>query len=210
MWRSQTSAVGLASLISSVTPAIAEPGTSAYTFDVGEAGGFWIKTGKEFKTPEGKGLVSAAISVACAAAGGDCTVQAATAVEAIAATIRVTGGGEEHKLFIDSPKDFQICKVWIDWNNMELDSESTFAAAIVRHDDANGLGIYAVIPKNRKEPHSAIVPMQFLWYRANESIAPYKCFPEGKDSDPEFHQSLMINCKGKNNCRDLYAPAIVR
>lgn len=140
-------------------PVAAEECLVAYEFHVSEAGGFGQKTLKEMGSREFQAIVT----VACAAYGVDCSSAAgqirqgaeiaSKIVGQAGSNVYITGevthhDGEEWAGIFRTPVDWDICDARLDYGQMSITGESTFNTSILRSKD-NGLGFYAVIPKNR-------------------------------------------------------------
>jgi hypothetical protein len=147
-------------LIASVSFVQAEEMLVANEFHVTEGGGFVSKTLKEMGSPQFQALVTAA----CAAYGADCSSAAATIRKAAeigapivgreGSDVYITGNvtkhdGEEWYGIFRAPNGYEICEAKLDYGHMSITGPSTFNTAIVRTLNENGLGFYAVIPKNR-------------------------------------------------------------
>jgi hypothetical protein len=131
-----------------------------HEFDAWESGSFFAKTIKEMGTPEFVAMAEAA----CAAFETDCSVQAAEiAAGAYYATPYVNTGnvqttawvdrheGEEYYAKFATPTGYTTCRAKIDTGNGSITGGSTFNGSIQRMGGANadGIGLYAVVPKNR-------------------------------------------------------------
>ena len=141
-------------LISSVR---GEESLVANEFHVTESGGFFIKTLHEMTSAEFQAIATAA----CTAYGiGDCS-SAAVAIRKAAPVFGQQGGkvyitgdvtkheGEEWRGIYRAPEGYEICNAKLNYAGMSITGPSTFNTAIVRAGKDNGLGFYAVIPKNR-------------------------------------------------------------
>jgi hypothetical protein len=69
----------------------------------------------------------------------------------ITGTITKHSGEEWYGLF-RTPDGYEICDARLDLLRTNISGPSTFNTAIVRSPGDNGLGFYAVIPKERSEP----------------------------------------------------------
>jgi hypothetical protein len=168
----------------------------ANEFHVTEGGGFIAKTLKEMGSPEFQGIATAA----CAAFGGvDCS-SAADAIRKAAPVFGQAGGnvyitgnvtkhdGEEWRGIFRAPLGYEICDARLDYGRMSITSPSTFNTSIVRTPDENGLGFYAVVPKNR--PSRQWIDAYFvIKYLPAGTVGQHNCAPTG--SNPWL-------CKGQN------------
>jgi hypothetical protein len=189
----------VALLLASVSFVRAEELLVAHEFRVSEAGGFGAKTLKEMGSPEFQAIVTAA----CAAYGVNCS-SAAGAIRKAAeigspivgqagSKVYITGDvthhqGEDWAGIFRAPVGYEICEAKLDYGRMSITGESTFNTSILRSPNDNGLGFYAVIPKNR--PSGQCVEAYFVVkYVKGGTVPQNNCAPTGT------HPWL---CKGQN------------
>jgi hypothetical protein len=169
------------------------------SFEAWEGGGFISRTWKELAAPEATALIQSA----CAALGANCSSEAA----ALAKTARETTQliergnyrgtariysyvGEEYSGMFESPSPggFTICKAVIDITNGSITSGATFNGTIQRRDAIDGLGFYAVVPKNR--PSGQWVRFNLIvQYVPSGTLEQYKCWPD---------RTVVFQCTGHN------------
>jgi hypothetical protein len=161
----------------------------AHEFHVTEGGGFINKTLKEMNSNE----FQAAMTVGCAAYGVDCSKAAiairkgaeigGTVVGQAGSKVFITGdvtkqAGEEWWGIFRAPVGYEICTVHNDYNRMSITGETTFNTTVLRTPNDNGLGFYAVIPKNR--PVGQWVEAYFVVkYVDSGSMGQNQCVPSG-------------------------------
>lgn len=161
----------------------------ANEFHVTEGGGFVAKTLKEMGSQEFQAIATAA----CAAYGVNCSSAVGairTAAEIGAPIVGQAGGnvyitgnvtkhdGEEWHGIFRAPVGYEICEARLDYGRMSITGPSTFNTSIVRTPNDNGLGFYAVIPKNR--PTRQWVDAYFvIKYVQAGTVGQNKCAPTG-------------------------------
>jgi hypothetical protein len=171
----------------------------AHEFHVTEGGGVIDKTLKEMNSNE----FQAALTVACAAYGVDCSGAATfirkgaeiggTLVGQIGSDVFITGDvtnhqGEEWGGIFRAPVGWEICTAHNDYGKMSITGESTFNAVVIRTPVDNGLGFYAVIPKNR--PTRQWVEAYFVVkYVSAGTVGQNQCVPD---------RTSTWQCKGQN------------
>ena len=138
-----------------------------YRFEIVEQGGFHLETHNQME-PEKRPPEA----TACAAFGGDCSE--AEAIKPI--IVSHNQNGEEHSGIIRAPVNYEICMAKIDWENAFIDGMSTFNTRIEREPQNNGLGFYAVVPKNRPEGHSVKATF-YLEFVPAGTTNQYSCWP---------------------------------
>ena len=169
-----------------------------HEFVAREGGGFLPKTIKEMSSDE----FVAMLTVACAAYGVDCS-QAAAGIAAGAryATPYVSTGevsttawidrhpGEEYYAKFAAPAGYTTCKAKIDVGNGSISGDSTFNGSIQRMPgpNADGIGLYAVVPKNRPAG-------QWVAFRVHVEFVPKgteagRCWPDN---------TVVFQCTGQN------------
>jgi hypothetical protein len=167
-----------------------EPIAVGHEFHITEGGGFAQKTIKEMGSKEFQAMVTAA----CALYGVDCSDAASTIRDGAQYITKVTGnasssvyitgevtrhdaGSEAWAGFFRTPQGYQICNAALDYGNMSITGPSTFNTTIYRGHD-NGLGFYAVVPKNR--PTRQWIDAHFvIKYVPAGSVAQNSCMADG-------------------------------
>ncbi|WFU26325.1 hypothetical protein QA649_08985 [Bradyrhizobium sp. CB1717] len=176
--------------------ASAQPIDRPETFQAWEGGGFLLKTWKELGSQEAQALITAG----CAAYGVDCSSQAAAIRAAaqqsrqyyrsgnVATTARIDRHpGEEYYAKFDSPNGYTICKAAIDIKNGSITGPSTFNGSIQRTGE-DGLGLYAVVPKNRPTGQWVRFNLVVRYVPAG-TLQQYDCWP---------NNTLVVQCTGQN------------
>jgi hypothetical protein len=186
----------IASLALPAAAADKEPFIFVHTFIISEGGGFLDKTLKESGTKE----MVAAVAAVCAAAGGECSTQAAEGA-ALAKWLSkdlsdarsyhfITTGAVKHGSDSEewagqfyAPAGYEVCTAGIDTNNMSIDFESTFNVT-KENFKANGvdksvLGFYAVVPKHRPEGHSIKARFAILYTPFGFKNSEVHCYNSG-------------------------------
>jgi hypothetical protein len=159
-------------------------------FDISEKGGFWEHTIPQLGSKE----MAAMITAACAVFEVDCSQEAVAATEAIKKlSASDKQEGEEHHGIIRAPVGYEICKAKADWKNASITGEVTFNTRIVRTPNDNGLGYYAVVPKNRSSGQW-VETMLYLEFVPAGKTGQYGCW--ATDTIPWL-------CKGQN-CSQVY------
>jgi hypothetical protein len=170
-----------------------------HEFNAWEKGGFFVKTIKEIGTKEFVVLLEAA----CAAYGADCSAVAAEiAAGAHYATPYIATGnvsttawidrhpGEEYFAKFAAPAGYTTCRAKIDIGNGSITGGSTFNGSIQRMPgpNADGIGLYAVVPKNRPTGQwvSFRVYVEFV-LKGTESGS--GCWPDN---------TVVFQCTGQN------------
>ncbi|WLA64699.1 hypothetical protein [Bradyrhizobium diazoefficiens] len=170
-----------------------------HEFIASERGGVLPKSIKEMGTPE----FAAILAAACAAYGGDCSSSAAQlAAAARYATPYVSTGnvrttawidrhpGEEYYAKFAAPDGYTTCKAKIDIGNGSITGGSTFNGSIQRMSGANadGIGLYAVVPKNR--PSGQWVAFRvFVSFVPKSADVASRCWP---------NNAVVFQCTGQN------------
>jgi hypothetical protein len=163
------------------------------SFEAWEGGGFLQKTWKELGTPE----AAAIIAVGCALFEVDCSSVSTRIAEGAKATNRyIQSGnyvgtafigrhpGEDYYAKFGAPATYTPCKAVTDVSGGSITGPSTFNASI----QADGIGIYAVVPKNRPSGQWARFNM-LVEYVPNGSREQYKCWPMN---------AVVVQCTGQN------------
>jgi len=171
--------------------ASAEEMLIAHEFHVTEGGGFIAKTLKEMGSTEFQVILTAG----CAAYGVDCS-SAAGAIRTAAdvglpivgqagSNVYITGDvtkhqGEEWNGIFRAPVGYEVCEAKLDYGRMSITGPATFNTAIVRTPSDNGLGFYAVIPKNRST-RQWVDAYFIVKYVPGGTVAQNNCAPTGKN-----------------------------
>jgi hypothetical protein len=188
-----------ASMLLCSAPAVAQQKIVVpHEFVAWEAGGFLPKTIKEIGTPE----FAAMLTAACTALQVDCSTAAAQiAAGARYATPYVATGnvrttawidrhsGEEYYAKFAAPPGYTTCKAKIDIGNGSITGGSTFNGSIQRLPGANadGIGLYAVVPKNR--PTGQWVHFRvFVEFVTKGTEGQSQCWPDN---------TLVFQCTGQ-------------
>jgi hypothetical protein len=179
----------VALLFASVASVRAEELLVAHEFHVSEAGGFGHKTLKEMGSREFQVIVTAACAaygVNCSSAAGQIRKGAEIASKIVGqagSNVYITGDvtrheGEEWNGIFRAPVGYEICEAKLDYGRMSITGESTFNTSILRSPTDNGLGFYAVIPKNR--PSGQWVEAYFVVkYVKGGTVPQNNCAPSG-------------------------------
>jgi hypothetical protein len=170
----------------------------ANEFHVTEGGGFIGKTLKEMGAPEFEALATAACAAFafvadCSSAVDAIRKAAEIANPAAGPNVYITGdvtkhAGEEWYGIFRAPVGYEICDARLDYGRLSITGPSTFNTSIVRTATDNGLGFYAVIPKNRST-RQWLDAYFVIKYVPSGTVGENKCAPTG--SNPWL-------CKGQN------------
>jgi len=190
------------SLTGMVCGAAASPGdviVVPHEFRASEGGSFGGKTLSQLDSNEFKG----ALILACAFYGVDCSEAAVAIGEAAyyatpyinASDISTTAWidrhpGEEYYAKFAAPPGYTTCKAVIDVGNGSITGPSTFNGSIQRMPGGNndGIGLYAVVPKNRQSPQWVSFRVDVEFVRPGK-LGEYGCWPD---------RTLVFQCTGQN------------
>jgi hypothetical protein len=167
-------------------------------FHVTEGGSFGGKLLSNMSTSQFRTIVIAA----CAYWGVDCSTEAEAARKGAGVVHDMISGGdysisghidkqagEEWWVMFFAPAGYSVCKAANNNGAMSITGESTFNAGMSRESPVhNGLGVYAVIPKNRPTRQWVDAYFSVMYVPAGTEAA-HGCWPTG---------SSAWRCKGQN------------
>jgi len=170
-----------------------------HEFHAREAGSFVIKTTKELDSSQ----FQAMLTTACAIYGVDCSEEAAAIRKGAYYANQYTSSnnvstsawidrhpGEEYYAKFAAPEGYTTCKAIIDVGHGSITGGSTFNGSIQRMPGPrnDGIGLYAVVPKNRPSGQwvSFVVWVDFV--RVG-TLGQHQCWPD---------RTTVFQCTGQN------------